>query len=139
MRLSTAALYRYFALIGGPYEIASIIAGGVLAYLTRKRGKTFKWTLLSVSCSLLAFLIWLGAVLPVNQQIAGILQRNPRGVPDAWMLLRGQWEYGHAAGFVFQLIGLCCLTASILVETPVHTSEEQEWESGGARRIPHFR
>jgi hypothetical protein len=34
------------------------------------------------------------------------------------MRLRNRWEYGHAAGFVLQLIGFCSLLLSVLVETP---------------------
>jgi len=31
---------------------------------------------------------------------------------------RDRWEYGHATGFVFQLLGLSALIVSVLVEIP---------------------
>jgi hypothetical protein len=31
---------------------------------------------------------------------------------------RQRWEYGHVAGFVAQLVGICALIESVLVETP---------------------
>jgi hypothetical protein len=39
-------------------------------------------------------------------------------VPTVWMQLRNRWEYGHAAGFGVQLVGLGALVLSVLVETP---------------------
>ena len=40
------------------------------------------------------------------------------------MRLRNQWEYGHAAGFIAQLVGLCTLVLSVLVETPQNPPQE---------------
>jgi hypothetical protein len=39
------------------------------------------------------------------------------------MQLRARWEYGHAAGFVVQLLGLAALIASVVVETPLRLPE----------------
>ena len=38
--------------------------------------------------------------------------------PAIWVHLRNRWECGHAAGFVVQLVGLCALVLSVMVETP---------------------
>ena len=38
-------MYRYFAIVGGVYQIGSIVAAWVLVYLLRGRGKAFAWTL----------------------------------------------------------------------------------------------
>src|SRR5262245_45848795 len=40
---------------------------------------------------------------------------NQRSDPSP---LHNEWEYGHAGGFGAQLIGLCALVLSVLVETP---------------------
>ncbi len=111
------SLYRYFAVAGGAYQITSIIAAAILVYLLR-RDISFKWTLLGASCLLLAFIVWLAVVSPVNSEIGGVTQQSPQMVPDTWMKLRDRWEYGHVAGFVLQLLGFCALTMSLLVETP---------------------
>jgi hypothetical protein len=42
----------------------------------------------------------------------------PELVPAVWMALRSRWEYGHAAGFAVQLVGVCALIHSVVLETP---------------------
>ncbi|HKH20463.1 MAG TPA: DUF1772 domain-containing protein [Gammaproteobacteria bacterium] len=111
-------LYRYFAIVGGVYQVSSIVAAAVLALLVRKRRPSFEWTLAGALCLLLAFGIWLTVVAPVNGEVTKALGSAPASVPAIWMRLRNRWEYGHAAGFVVQLIGVCMLLLSVLVETP---------------------
>ena len=111
-------LYRYFAIVGGVYQVGSIVVAAVLTFLVRKRRPSFGWTLTGAICLLLAFGIWLAVVAPVNSQVAEALRSAPASVPAVWMRLRNRWEYGHAAGFLVQLVGLCALVLSVLVETP---------------------
>jgi hypothetical protein len=51
------------------------------------------------------------------------MRSAPESVPAVWMRLRTRWEYGHVAGFVVQLVGLCALVLSVLVETPKERSQ----------------
>ena len=64
---------------------------------------------------MIAFVIWLVVVQPVNVQVAHALAGDPHSGPAIWTTLRGRWEYGHAAGFVVQLFGLSALIISLLV------------------------
>ncbi|HZS32593.1 MAG TPA: hypothetical protein VFC42_04380 [Methylomirabilota bacterium] len=111
-------LYRHFAVVGGVYQVGSIVAAGVLAMPVRGRRPSSGWTLAGALCLLLTFGIWLAAVAPVNARVAAAVRSAPDSVPALWMRLRGRWEYGHAAGFVVQLAGLSALVLSVLVETP---------------------
>jgi hypothetical protein len=111
-------LYRYFAIVGGVYQVGSIVAAAVLAFLVRGREPAFRWTAAGAVCLALAFGVWWLAVAPVNDQVAAALRSAPESVPALWMRLRARWEYGHAAGFAVQLVGLGALLASVLVETP---------------------
>jgi hypothetical protein len=111
-------LYRYFAIVGGAYQVSSIVAAAVLAFLVRTRWPSFGWTLAGAICLLLAFGIWLAVVAPVNSEVAEALRSAPESVPAVWGRLRHRWEYGHVAGFVVQLVGLCALVRSVLVEIP---------------------
>ena len=111
-------LYRYFAIIGGVYQVGSIVAAAILVFLVRKRRPSFRWTLSGALCLLLAFGLWLTVVAPVNGEVAEALRTAPASVPAVWMRLRNRWEYGHTAGFGVQLVGLCTLMLSVLVETP---------------------
>jgi hypothetical protein len=122
-------LYRYFAIVGGVYQLGSIVLAAVLAFLVRTHRSSCRWTLAGGLCLLLAFGVWLTVVAPVNSQVAAALRDAPESVPAIWMQLRQRWEYGHAAGFAVQLIGFCALLISVLVETPPQVRQE----SAGAR------
>ena len=111
-------MYRNFAIVGGVYTITSIVAASVLAILVRDRGITFGWTVAGAACLLLAFVSWLTLVAPVNRVVAAAHRASPTSVPALWMELRPRWEYGHAVGFVIQLVGFAALVVSILAETP---------------------
>lgn len=115
-------LYRYFAYIGGFYTMGSILTAFVLAFLVRKRGLTFRWTLAGALFLLLAFGIWLTIVAPVNNEVADALKSAPESVPTIWMRLRERWEYGHVTGFFVTLIGFCLLVISLLIEIPTNRS-----------------
>ena len=117
-------LYRYFAIVGGVYQVGSIVAA-VLAFLVHKHWPSFGWTLAGALCLLLAFGIWLAVVVPVNGEVAEALRSAPESVPAVWMQLRHRWEYGHAAGFVVQLVGFCALVLSVLVETSKNPPRER--------------
>jgi hypothetical protein len=54
----------------------------------------------------------------------------PESVPAVWMRLRHLREYGHAARVIVQLVGLCALGLSVLVETPQSPPQEH----GGRQR-----
>lgn len=116
-------MYRYFAVGGGVFQVGSIVAAFVLAFLVRQRRPSFGWTLAGAFCLLLAFGIWLAVVAPVNSEVAEAMRSAPKSVPAVWMRLRTRWEYGHVAGFVVHLVGLCALVLSVLVETPKERSQ----------------
>ena len=109
-------LYRYFAIVGGFYTVASILATATLAFLVRKRGSTFRWTLAGAICLMLAFGTWLMLVAPVNSKIAQAIGSAPESIPALWMQLRDRWEYGHVVGFVLTLTGFGFLVISLLAE-----------------------
>lgn len=111
-------LYRYFAIFGGVYQVGSIVAAATLTFLVRRRSPSFGWTLTGALLLFLAFGLWAVVVAPVNSEAAEALRSAPGLAPEVWMRLRNRWEYGHAAGFVVQLIGFCSLLLSVLVETP---------------------
>jgi hypothetical protein len=116
-------LYRYFAIIGGMYQIGSIAMALILVYLVRERRPSFQWTMTGALFLAAALAIWIGLVEPVNRQIGSALRDMPDSVPALWQQVRNQWEFGHAAGFFTQLIGFCALMYSVLVETPERLSD----------------
>jgi anthrone oxygenase-like protein len=111
-------LYRGFAIVGGIYQVGSIILAFVLTVLVRKRGPSFGWTLAGALLLAAAFVVFLAVVQPVNAQVFDAIRNEPGSVPALWMQLRFRWEGGHAAGFVIQVAGFACLLGSVLIETP---------------------
>ncbi|RUR79180.1 DUF1772 domain-containing protein [Chlorogloeopsis fritschii PCC 9212] len=121
-RLNTS-LYWGFGHIGGLIEGATVfLAAPVLTFLVRKQRPTFGWTLAGTICLAFAFIVFLVFTEPMNREI---FQWSIESVPAGWTQVRNQWEYSHAARFLLQLIGLCALQISILVETPIERSRDR--------------
>jgi hypothetical protein len=110
-------LYRYFAIVGGAYQVVAIALAFILAVLVRERQPAFIWTASGVALLLAAFIVWFGVVEPVNRQVADVMRTQPDAVAAAWTGLRDRRELGHAAGFVLQLVGFGALLYSVIVET----------------------
>src|SRR4051812_35700317 len=81
---------------GPPYpgvylEPGALVGMAVLAFLVRKRRRTFALTLVALACMFLAFPgVYFLFVEPVN---AAFRQATQASVPANWMQLRQQWEY----------------------------------------------
>lgn len=111
-----STLYRYFAIVGGVYQVGSIVSAAILAFLVRSHRRLFRWTLAGALLLLIAFIVWGSVVAPVNSMVAEAALVRPETLPRLWMDLRGRWEYGHAAGFVIQLAGLCALVVALIID-----------------------
>lgn len=117
-----STMYLYFALVGGPLTILTLLTGAALVVVLRGR-PGFRWTLAGVVAYFVAFGVWLAVVAPVNSTVAAAFANDPDSLPRLWMGLRPRWEYGHAAGFVLELIGLACLLWSVVSLRPAASSE----------------
>jgi len=53
------SLYRYFASVGGVYQVGAIVAAGLLALAVKGRRPAFAWTLTGALLLLAAFGVWL--------------------------------------------------------------------------------
>ena len=114
-----STMYRYFALVGGPLTVLTLVSGAALVVLLRKQ-PGFQWTLAGVLGYAVAFAVWLAVVEPVNRRVAAAYASDPGSLSRLWVTARARWEYGHAAGFVLQLLGLASLVWSILTSREVH-------------------
>jgi hypothetical protein len=105
-------LYPYFAYVGAPVELGSIVAAAVLSYLVRAQRSAFFFALGAVAClSIAFFVVWLGFTNPVNAQTA---QWTAASMPADWSSWRSQWEYSHLIRFVLHFIGFSALLVSSL-------------------------
>jgi hypothetical protein len=106
------SLYRYFAVIGGPLEVATIVAGVVFA--VRARGlRGGRLAAVGTACFVVALALWFAVVNTANAEIG---RWAVDAVPSDWRRWRAQWELGHAAHFVVTLAGfLALLLATVRV------------------------
>jgi hypothetical protein len=87
-----------------------VIALASAAILTRVERRVMVLTLLALACVLAAQgLFW------TFTYAANVATENWTAVPDNWDGLRWQWEYSHAAGAAFQLLGFCLLVGAVLL------------------------
>lgn len=117
-RLWTAlnqTLYQYFAVVGGPVEVANVVLLGFLAAGERRRRPRCRGFLLAAGCFAVALAVWFAVVNPANQQVASWPVNH---VPVGWGRWRSQWEYGHAVRFALMLAGYCALARAVLDGRP---------------------
>jgi len=107
-------VYKVFGSVGAVFEITAILAAIVLAFLVRRRGSTFYWTLGGAIFLVIALVSWIVFIAPMNAEFATWLT-NP--IPADWTRYRDQWEYAHAVNAVIKIMGLSLLVISVLVET----------------------
>ncbi len=120
-----STMYRYFALVGGPLTVLTLLSGAGLVIALRNQ-PGLRWTIIGVLAYFVAFGVWLLVVEPVNRTAATAFARDPDSLPHLWTALRARWEYGHLAGFALELPGLASLLWSVLAEHP-----------GRPARLPH--
>ncbi len=125
------ALYRFFGVIGGPLEIAAVVAVCALAVAVRRRVFTRRLMLGAAALHVAALACWIGVVAPANVEI-GRWMAN--GIPPAWERWRVQWESGHAAGFVLLLFGFCLLVVAVLTESHARAGDENRVSVASWRR-----
>jgi hypothetical protein len=112
-------LYGVFGPASAFIETGAVTAAAVLAFLARRRGAVFNWTLLGALCLIAANVAWWIWVYPVNAALSAVA---PETLPADWMRLRDQWEYTHAARAVLQIIALGAIVYSVLIDTPTDVS-----------------
>lgn len=127
-------LYRQFATVGVGYCLGVITAACGLAVRTRREPGVRWWALAGASCFVLWLASWAALVAPVNARVAAALRTAPADVPALWLELRGRWEYGHAAGFVLQLLGFTALAVSVVRDASARAPGTAAPVVGGVRR-----
>jgi hypothetical protein len=106
------SLYRYFAVVGGPLEVATIIAAVVFA--VRARGlRGGRLAALGAALFVVALGWWFAVVNTANAEIG---RWAVDAVPSDWRRWRAQWEFGHAGHFAVTFAGfLALLLATVRV------------------------
>lgn len=108
------AQFMWFAIVGGPFDVAAILFGAVLAFVLRREPAPFRWALAATVLFAISLAVWLAVVAPANAELA-TWTRGP--IPGDFASVRDRWETGHIAMAVIKLAGLAAgvlasLTAS---------------------------
>ena len=113
-------LYLYFAWVGAFAEVGAVAFLIVLSVLLRNRGAVFHLTLAATLCIAAGLAVWFAVVSPANVQMA---HWSSMPLPANWTDVRRQWEFGHAASAVLDLVGFGALVLSVVVDTPKSASQ----------------
>jgi hypothetical protein len=105
-------LYRYFATVGGPLEVATVVAVGVLAIAVGHQRPAGRFALAAATLHTAALGVWLGVVLPADV--------GTGAVPSDWERWRLHWEAGHAVSFGLLLLGFGALVLAVVSEQHPH-------------------
>jgi hypothetical protein len=108
-------LYPYFALVGGPIEVAAVLAAAALAWVRRGRA-AFGLYLTAALCTAAALVTWLAVVNPANQEFGRWAAAG--SIAADWERWRAQWESGHAASALLLLIALFLLLVAMTRREP---------------------
>jgi hypothetical protein len=121
-------LYLYFAVVGAPAELGAVLCLGVLCFLVRGRGRSFWLTLTAAFCVGGGLAVWFAFVSPANAQMA---QWTTLPLPESWLDTRRQWEFGHAASAILDLIGFAALIASVLFDPSLEPAQDRSISANG--------
>jgi hypothetical protein len=124
------SLYLHFAWVGAFAEIGAVFSLVVLSFLVRKRSAIFYPTLAATICVAAGLAIWFAFVSPANAQMA---QWRSIPLPANWTDVRRQWELGHAASAVLDLIGFGALVYSVILDTPRLSGSKSDRLKGAER------
>jgi hypothetical protein len=114
---SPDALYRYFGIIGGPLEVATVVAVTVLAMTVGYQRPAGRFALAAALLHTAALGVWLGVVLPAD---IGSGDWSTGAVPSDWERWRVHWETGHTASFGLLLLGFGALVVAVVSERAPH-------------------
>jgi hypothetical protein len=90
-------------------QIPSAIMAFVLAFMLRGDPWPFRLALLGAVCMAATLAIYFTWVNPAN-----LATDQWTTIPQDWAALRRQWEYGHAASAMLNILALCAIVAAMV-------------------------
>jgi hypothetical protein len=109
-RAAMESLYRDYAIIGGPAEVAAILATWLVVGMVHGT-PAFRWALASaVLLSVAFFVVWIGFIAPINRIFA---TWSASSLPADWSTYRDRWELWHAVIFALKLAAFSALAIAV--------------------------
>jgi hypothetical protein len=103
--------FEYFAVVGAPLEIATLILGAILTFVLRRERPAFWLALAATLLYAVSLATWFSVVEPMNAILA---QWQPGPIPENFEAVRNQWETGHIVISAIKTAGLSCAIAGVL-------------------------
>jgi hypothetical protein len=111
-------------------QIPSVIVAFALAFMQRAQALPFRLAMIGAGAMAATLAIYFTWVNPAN-----LATHQWTLIPDNWQALRLQWEYGHAASAVLNLIALCAITLAVVASPGMNGARGGSPESREA--VPH--
>jgi hypothetical protein len=115
-------LYVGFGTVGLLTYVGAIGATAALVWLVRRRRHLVTLTVSALVLQVIALAGLLTLIVPVNARLRALA---PGELPPDFTVLRDQWEYTHAAGFVLFTVAFVLLLTALLRDvdrdTPRHS------------------
>jgi hypothetical protein len=106
--LAVQQIYRGWALLG-VVVFGALASTATLAIEVRRSPGISGLCAASAACVAVSLLVFFVFTYPANQATS-----NWTMMPDNWMDLRRNWEYGHATGAILYFAALAMLTVALL-------------------------
>lgn len=108
-------LYEHFHTWGATSESIAVLASPVLAFLVRKRGSSFYWTLGGAVLLVMTIVPWVLFIRPMGFEFEKWVTNS---VPADWIQYRNKNDYAQILNAFLKTLALSFLVISVLVETP---------------------
>jgi hypothetical protein len=103
--------FAYFAIIGAPLDVGSVLLGAVVAIVIRHRRPAFWLAMAATVLFATSLATWFAVVAPMNAILA---HWGPGPIPDNFEAVRNRWEAGHIVISAIKVVGLSCMIAGVL-------------------------
>lgn len=103
--------FAFFAVVGAPLDIGSVLLGAVLSFRIRHKRPAFWLTTAATILYATSLATWFAVVAPMNDILA---QWHPGPIPEDFAAVRNLWEAGHIVISGIKVLGLSCMIAGVL-------------------------
>lgn len=103
--------FAWFAIVGAPLDVGTIIIAAALAWLIRGRSPSFGFAVAGAVLLAAGLAAWFTIVAPANTVLA---TWEPGPIPDNFNVVRWRWESGHMLVAALKLCALIAISIAVV-------------------------
>ncbi len=111
LRLNNSLYAWYGPPLGAAINTSAVVVTGALAWMMRRPRPALLLTGTAFALQVAALVNYFARVEPVNVRFRAL---SPGQVPSDFIVLRAQWEYGHALDFALYAVAFLLLVISLV-------------------------